>query len=244
VFEEPVPAAEDALFQPRWSIRDGLMAIAAVLAVMFSLGRAAAQLTAPSSGLLFQINFLAALVQTVLLAGLPVLIAVRRYGHTLSDLGFIPGGLRRGWQQGARWGIGLFFLVVLAGILLALFNPSLPEPQDFAKLVMMVDSPYQLLLVVLMGVVLAPLGEELFFRGFFYPALRQSFGIGWGILLTAFFFAALHFDVYRLLPIAAGGAGLTYLFQKTGNIWTNIIAHAVWNGIMIGLIVITNQAGA
>lgn len=243
MFEEPM-FEEESQFQPRWSIRDGLMAIAAVLVTMFSLGRVAAHLTSPTSSALFQVNFLAALLQTALLTGLPVLIAVRGYGHRLSDLGFIPGGLRQGWRQGVRWGVGLFFLVVIAGILLALLNPSLPEPQDFAKLIMMVDSPYKLLLVVLMGVILAPLGEELFFRGFFYPALRRSFGTGWGILLTALFFAALHFDVYRLLPIAAGGAGLTYLYQKTGNIWTNIIAHAVWNGIMIGLIVMTKQAGA
>jgi membrane protease YdiL (CAAX protease family) len=58
-----------------------------------------------------------------------------------------------------------------------------------------------------------------------------------GIVLSALFFSIMHFDIYRLLPIAAGGAGLAYLYERTGNIWTNIIAHAVWNGVMIALII-------
>ncbi len=70
--------------------------------------------------------------------------------------------------------------------------------------------------------------EEVYFRGFLYPALRQHFGAAKGIIITALFFSCMHFDLYRLIPIAAGGIGLTYLYERSGNIWTNIIAHGVW----------------
>lgn len=230
---------EEDFFQPCWTIRDGVIAIITVLAVMFIFGQVAGQIVGAESPNLFMLNFMAAVLQTGLLMGLPIYIAVQRCGHSLGDLGFIPGGLRQSIIPGVRWGIGLFILVVLAGVLLTMVYPSQPEPQDFAKLILLVDSPWKLFLAVVMGVVLAPLGEELFFRGFFYPAVRSRWGISRGIIITALFFAALHFDLYRLLPIAAGGAGLTYLYEKTGNIWTNIVAHGVWNGIMIALLVVT-----
>ena len=125
---------------------------------------------------------------------------------------------------------------MILGTIQAIVYPYEAELQDFAKILLMVDSYGELFLAVIMGVVLAPLGEEIFFRGFFYPALRRRFGAAWGIVITALFFSALHFDLYRLLPIAVGGIGLTYLYEKTRNIWTSIIAHGVWNGIMIALI--------
>jgi membrane protease YdiL (CAAX protease family) len=152
-------------------------------------------------------------------------------------LGFIRGGFLRAFPIGIKWGLFLFFLVMFLGMIITMIYPVEPDLQEFAKIILMVDSFEELVLMVLMGVVLAPIGEEAFFRGFLYPALRARWGMRGGIVLSALFFSIMHFDIYRLLPIAAGGAGLAYLYERTGNIWTNIIAHAVWNGVMIALII-------
>lgn len=49
-------------------------------------------------------------------------------------------------------------------------------------------------------------------------------------------FALLHLDLWRFLPLALGGIGLAYLYDRTGNILASIIAHATWNTIMILLL--------
>ncbi|MDD2496878.1 MAG: CPBP family intramembrane metalloprotease [Desulfitobacteriaceae bacterium] len=225
------------IVRPRWKVWEGIIAIIGILAIMFGVGYIG-EFLANNIGLKnLTIIFSATVLQTFLLVAIPIFIAVKGYGHFLSDLGFIPGGFFRAFPKGIKWGLSLFFLVMILGMIITIIHPVEPDLQDFAKIILMVDSFWELLLTVVMGVVLAPIGEEVFFRGFLYPALRARLGVPGGIVLCALLFSGMHFDLYRLLPIAAGGAGLTYLYERTGNIWTNIIAHAVWNGVMIALIV-------
>lgn len=221
---------------PRWTLREGVIVIISVVVIMFLLG--------PVGGILienFGMNemiffFLAAVIQTGLLVGLSWYFAINKHHHSQNDLGFIPNGFYEGMPQGIRWGIFLFIIVMLLGMVVTKFYPVEPELQDFAKIILGAEKWWELLLPIIMGVILAPIGEEVYFRGFLYPTLRARFGVMGGILLTALFFSAMHFDLYRLIPIAVGGAGLTYLYERTGNLWTNIIAHGVWNAIMIVLI--------
>jgi len=225
---------------PRWKIWEGAFAIIAIFLAMMAFGF----LTEIIAGV-WDINelflvFVASLLQALLMVTASWYFAVVKHGHTFRALGFIRRGFFSALPQGIKWGVVLFFVVMILGIIQTIVYPMEPDLQDFAKILLMADSNVELYMAVIMGAVLAPLGEEVYFRGFFYPALRQRFGAAWGIVLTALFFSALHFDFYRLLPIAAGGVGLTYLYERTGNIWTNIIAHGVWNGIMIALILYAN----
>ncbi|MGI6686454.1 MAG: CPBP family intramembrane glutamic endopeptidase [Bacillota bacterium] len=224
------------IVRPRWKVWEGVLAIIFIVLTMLGMGFLTDALTRGWKLNNLLIVFLASLIQTLLMVSAAWYFVVVRHGHSFRDLGFLKRGFFQALPQGVKWGIGLFFMVIILGMLQAIIYPSEPEPQDFAKILLMVDSPGELFLAVTMGVVLAPLGEEIYFRGFFYPAICQRYGAVWGIMITALFFSALHFDLYRLLPIAAGGIGLTYLYEKTGNLWTNIIAHGVWNAIMIALI--------
>jgi membrane protease YdiL (CAAX protease family) len=223
--------------EPRWKVWEGIIVIIGILGIMFGFGYFG-EFLANAFGLnnIF-IIFAGTVFQNFLLVSVPAFIAIKGYGHYWSDLGFIRGGFLRAFPIGIKWGLFLFFLVMFLGMIITMIYPVEPDLQEFAKIILMVDSFEELVLMVLMGVVLAPIGEEAFFRGFLYPALRARGGMRGGIVLSALFFSIMHFDIYRLLPIAAGGAGLAYLYERTGNIWTNIIAHAVWNGVMIALII-------
>ncbi len=59
--------------------------------------------------------------------------------------------------------------------------------------------------------------------------MRDDYGKWKGILLTGTFFAAMHFDTMRFIPLLAGGVVLTWLYEQTDSLWTSIIAHATWN---------------
>ncbi|MEL7564061.1 MAG: CPBP family intramembrane glutamic endopeptidase [Dehalobacterium sp.] len=227
----------EKIIQPRWRAWEVIVGIVGVVLTMIAFGYLV-ELTST----LWKINelffiFWASFMQTLLMICVSWYIAVVKHGHSFRDLGFIKNGFLPALPKGIKWGVLLFFMVMILGIFQTIFYPAEPELQDFAKILLMVDSYGELFLAVIMGVVLAPIGEEVYFRGFLYPALRQHFGAAKGIIITALFFSCMHFDLYRLIPIAAGGIGLTYLYERSGNIWTNIIAHGVWNAIMIALLI-------
>lgn len=224
------------IIQPRWRIWEGILGIIGVILAMLAVGFLLDIITQIWEMSQLLVVFWASLIQTLLMIGAAWYFAVVKHGHSFRDLGFVKKGILPSIPKGLKWGILLFLMVMILGIIEAIIYPAEPELQDFAKILLMVDSNSELLLAVIMGVVLAPIGEEVYFRGFLYPALRQRFGAAKGIILTALFFSSMHFDLYRLIPIAAGGMGLTYLYERTGNIWNNIIAHGVWNAIMIALI--------
>jgi membrane protease YdiL (CAAX protease family) len=223
---------------PRWKIWESIFVIIEVLGIMFILGFFINKVMGIWQISELTIAFGASLVQATLLIGLSFNVAVGKYKQNYYDLGFIPGGFSRGLVKGIKWGLLLFFLVIILGMLVSVFIPVDPEPQDFAKIILLTKSSWEFILPIIMGVILAPLSEEIYFRGFLYPVLRSRLGVPVGILFSSLLFAGMHFDLYRFIPIAMGGVGLTYLYEKTGNIWTNVVAHAVWNAIMIAIIFI------
>ena len=109
--------------------------------------------------------------------------------------------------------------------------------------------------VCLAVIVVAPVSEEFFFRGFFYRALRTRFRVWSASLIDALVFASLHYqgteDSALALPIiAVFGLGMCLIYEYTGSLFPVIAVHAAFNtfamlgqapipAVMIGLTVIT-----
>ncbi|HYM68143.1 MAG TPA: CPBP family intramembrane glutamic endopeptidase [bacterium] len=83
-------------------------------------------------------------------------------------------------------------------------------------------------LAVLVGVVV-PIGEEIFFRGLTFGALRRLMNRHLAVLLSALFFAAAHLEPVALLPIVLLGVVLAYTYDYTGSLVPGMIAHGVNN---------------
>lgn len=99
---------------------------------------------------------------------------------------------------------------------------------------LIMNSTPDLLVNLLVIAVIPAVGEELLFRG----VLQGIFGkltknIHWGIIITAFLFAALHMQFYGLLPRMAMGILFGYLLIWSGSLWVPIIAHLVNNGMAV-----------
>ncbi|MBA3470822.1 MAG: CPBP family intramembrane metalloprotease [Herpetosiphonaceae bacterium] len=96
-------------------------------------------------------------------------------------------------------------------------------------------SSLQLGLLGLFIVVVGPFLEELFFRGYVLRAIRQRLGATWGIVLSGALFAAPHAlsittgFIGLLAPIFIGGLILGYVYQRTGNLWSCVLAHSINN---------------
>ncbi len=94
--------------------------------------------------------------------------------------------------------------------------------------------PWQVVLTVIALVVLAPLGEELLFRGLLLRGLARRLDFWPAALITSAVFAGAHADSYILWPraLALFGTGLVlaWIYRRRGY-WASVSAHATVNTI-------------
>ena len=88
--------------------------------------------------------------------------------------------------------------------------------------------------MVVTVVIAAPLGEELFFRGFAFPALQRSWGTLSALLVSGALFSILHMDPVGFVGLMEIGVLLAALRCWSGSLWAAVIGHAVNNGIAGG----------
>lgn len=84
-------------------------------------------------------------------------------------------------------------------------------------------------------IVVAPVAEELFFRAFFYRALRTRLRVWPAALIDGIVFGALHFqglDTLIILPvIGLFGVALCLVYERTGSVFAVIAIHAAFNTV-------------
>ena len=81
----------------------------------------------------------------------------------------------------------------------------------------------------LVGVIFAPIVEEIFFRGFLFQGFRQRYGWVTATLLSSAIFAAGHLDPVALIPTFVLGAVLAYVYHRSNSVWPGIILHFLVN---------------
>lgn len=219
----------------RWGYPEVVAAFAAILAAGLSFPRWGHALQvflasqAPGMGPVVR-DFVAGYgVQFVATVGAVWVFAPLLHRVRWSALGLRPAPGRALLRWGLGGGLVLFVLVLVAGMLLQRFHP---QPQAVEQVLGQVRSGVEITVVMVILVVLAPFAEELFFRGFVYPVFRRSLGVWGGALCSGAFFGLAHWDAWRALPLALGGAALAYIYERSGSLYSCWLAHAVWNGAM------------
>jgi membrane protease YdiL (CAAX protease family) len=84
------------------------------------------------------------------------------------------------------------------------------------------------------GITLAPLLEEMFFRGLLFPLVKRSYGVVAGILLTALAFAAIHgaqlaYAWAPVLSIFVVGVVFTVVRWRTNSVAASFLMHCGYN---------------
>lgn len=81
---------------------------------------------------------------------------------------------------------------------------------------------------------LAPIAEELFFRGFLYGVLRERLGVGWAAAIAGTVFGVVHVagtPVRTLGILIVLGVGLCIVYQKTNSLLPGMALHSLHNAI-------------
>ncbi len=85
------------------------------------------------------------------------------------------------------------------------------------------------LAIALVAVGVAPVIEELIFRGVLFRWLQARVGTGAGVFLSALIFSIVHWNLLALLPVFVLGLLLALLFHRTGSLWAAMSLHASFN---------------
>lgn len=139
------------------------------------------------------------------------------------------GGIGRGALAGVGLAIGAA-AIAAAGLAL---DAGARERNEDAELVLG-DAAWQVGLTLLAVVVLAPLGEELIFRGLLLRALARRLAPAAAIVASAALFAAAHVGAYavwpRLVALFAIGVGFALVYRRHG-FWSAVACHMTLNAI-------------
>lgn len=97
--------------------------------------------------------------------------------------------------------------------------------------------------MLIMAGIVAPIVEEIVFRGLLYGWLRERIGAGFGIWLSALAFSGAHGILLLVPALALQGAILAYLYEKSGSLWPPILVHGTFNMVMTGILYAALAAG-
>ena len=130
-------------------------------------------------------------------------------------------------------------LIFSAGVLILfdtldrIIHKFIPPPDYIVDLgeIMRPDSTLGYLILFLAVVIVAPIGEEIVFRGFLQKFLENYWkDITRAILVTSLFFAMIHFNPFWAIQIYLLGVILGFLAWKTKSVIPSILLHVVNNG--------------
>jgi membrane protease YdiL (CAAX protease family) len=159
------------------------------------------------------------------------------------DLGTLWRRVTPGSPGRAAAGFGFFALAFAAVMVVALALAPLlrhaESPQkELLDLMVHLKGPFVVTMVFLTVAVVAPVFEELLFRGFLLPWLGQRLAPvlgnrgGWflALVITAVTFGAMHMQPWGLPTLSTLGLVLGLAYVRTGNLGTAILVHGLWNG--------------
>lgn len=89
---------------------------------------------------------------------------------------------------------------------------------------------YNLLLFVIITLIV-PISEEIFYRGFLFNWMKQNRPLWIAIIFSSLFFAMSHIIPSQIIMVFTLGLVITWVYHKSGSIWTAITIHIVNNAL-------------
>lgn len=107
--------------------------------------------------------------------------------------------------------------------------------QETVELFQKGKDPAVLILMAFAAVIVAPICEEVVFRGYLYPVAKRYAGPWVAAVCTALMFSAAHGNMAALLPLFVFGLVLVALYEFTGSIWAPVAAHFLFNAATVAV---------
>lgn len=151
------------------------------------------------------------------------------------------------WQTLRQAVLQVLAAVVLLGIIAYCWKNALLLLQEYGmgnflreqELVSLLGRELSLGIIITMlvaAVIIAPIAEELLFRGLFYRFLKSRMSARNAMIISSVCFGALHYNALSFLPLVFFGMVLTRAYEHTGNLKVPILMHALFNANTVFLV--------
>ena len=161
-----------------------------------------------------------------------VLGCVYHMDKTFTPIGLSPSRILPGVRNGLIWSF-IFGLITCAMFLVLFLNDINP----FTLLrIRLPQDPWQKILYFLVGGLIAPVAEEIFFRGILYGFFRR-WGVVFAVFLSTLIFAVAHPGVSYVQ--ITGGIVFAISYEKEKNLMVPITIHTLGNLSLFSLPLLT-----
>ena len=142
---------------------------------------------------------------------------------------FLP--IKDSFFQGFKGFLMIIPFVLLVSLIMNLLIDNQNGSNPLLEIVLNNNNYFSFILLFLTTTLIAPLFEEVIFRGVLLPILSREFGIILGITISAFIFALAHLSISEIPPLFILGLGLGITRLISGRLSSSVIMHSLWNGM-------------
>lgn len=164
-----------------------------------------------------------------------VFLRVRRHGGSLRDFGFRAVDWGRSWWVVIAFVIGSYATILGYDVLVDAIGLDGLRPEgnidDDIK-----DSVIVFAIAAVFAILIAPLTEEMFFRGLVFGGLSNGYSFWVGLVISSLLFGLVHGQLTLLIPFSIIGGYLALAYSYTRSLWGSISCHLTFNALsVIGL---------
>ena len=186
-----------------------------------------------ANSLVYCIGSVVAIIVTLVLVKLTFVRGFKGWGLRLKT---IPKDLGSAFViLLAIWPLVMAMIVAIMKIGKELWGKDfrIPQHEQLELITTSAQLPLQIM-IVLLAVVIAPLVEEMLFRGLFQTMIRSHTGRPWlSVAVTSLLFAGVHQNAEHWPALFVLALGLGYAYEKSGSLLQPIFMHALFNGVTI-----------
>ena len=154
--------------------------------------------------------------------------SIGKYSATSEALGFCKSEGLSGWLVPFIGLVVSIFLTAAYVVAVESFDIDALKPPDLPASIRNAEGLSRLAAAFVV-IVVGPVAEETFFRGFVFQGLRRRLGLVGAAVLSAALFATAHGDIGLLAPAFMSGLVLTWVFVRTRCLGPAILAHSLQN---------------
>jgi len=174
----------------------------------------------------------------------PILVSLRFRGFRL---GSVFGVDRMPVGRSLLLGVSLlisalplvFAVDYVASVLLKVNSST--DTQEVIRIFENASTAAQRIPIILLAVVIAPVAEELAFRGYLYGVIKRYFGAVPALLLTGILFALIHLNLPSFFPLLVLASVLALSYELSGSLLVPMAMHALFNSLSLLLVLIEQK---
>jgi membrane protease YdiL (CAAX protease family) len=172
-------------------------------------------------------------VFSLLLIAIVLSFLIIRTRNPLDLFGLHAAGLARNLRAACMGLVAALPAVYFIHSLSLLLTGEDAEPQPLLQFLAQNPGLQDRLLLIGTALVVAPVAEELIFRGYVFGVINRYAGRWWAMVISALVFAAIHAHIPSMAGLFALAVALTLVYEGTGSLWAPILMHSLFNGITV-----------